>query len=161
MIPEEVRLRGTLRTLDAGVRAETVDHIERLANSVAQVSDTQIDVDYGLSSPSVNNHPDLIALLMRSSEDVVGRGGQQVIARPSMGSEDFAFYLQKTPGAMLRLGCRSDERGGAPLHSQEFDVDEEVLRVGARVMAGAAIEWWSPRRERDRLSLLRRDATGT
>jgi metal-dependent amidase/aminoacylase/carboxypeptidase family protein len=56
-----------------------------------------------------------------------------------MGSEDFAFYLERVPGAMFRLGCSSDRAGGPSLHSPLFDMDEECLRVGAKILARAAV----------------------
>ena len=63
-----------------------------------------------------------------------------------MGSEDFSFYLNHVPGAMLRLGCRSDATGGAPLHTPTFDLDERVLPIGANVLARALILQADPER---------------
>ena len=64
-----------------------------------------------------------------------------------MGAEDFASYLDHVPGAMVRVGCTSDHIGGAPLHSPSFDIDEESLRIGARVMARTAILWSHPQQD--------------
>ena len=59
-----------------------------------------------------------------------------------MGSEDFAFYLDHVPGAMLRLGCASQRAGHSALHTPMFDVDEQALMHGARILARVAV-WWS------------------
>ena len=94
------------------------------------------------------NDPQLISLLTRVVSDVLGTEGVQQIDRPSMGSEDFAFYLDCAPGAMIRLGCTSDRRGGFALHTPCFDVDEEALRIGAKVLARTAVRWSEPPHDR-------------
>ncbi len=144
VIPEEVTLRGTIRTLEPDVRDETFDHIRRLAAGIGQTTDTNIQVRFGHSSHSINNDTQLVKLLARAGRDVLGLEGIERIARPSMGSEDFAFYVEKTPGAMFRLGCTSDQIGGFPLHSPTFDIDEEALRIGARILARSVVYWSDP-----------------
>ncbi len=54
---------------------------------------------------------------------------------PSMGGEDFAYYLERVPGAMVRLGSASSGATRYPLHHPRFDVDEAVIALGARLMA--------------------------
>ena len=139
VIPEQVELQGTLRTLDSLVRQQTIDHIRRLAAGIGQVSQTQIEVEFGASCRSVRNDPRLTRLLEAAAAQVVGADNLERIARPSMGSEDFAYYLDHTPGAMIRLGCASSQAGGSPLHTPEFDVDERALAIGAKVLARAAV----------------------
>lgn len=146
VIPEDVHLRGTIRTLSHDVRATTFRHIERLAEGIGRTSDTRIRVQAGSSTHSVVNDPTLIELLRQAVERIAGADAVQEIGRPSMGSEDFAFYLDHAPGAMFRLGCTSQRAGGAALHTPDFDVDEEALRTGAKVLADAAILWCDPRR---------------
>lgn len=141
VIPEEVTLRGTIRTLDRGVRERTFEHIRRLASGIGRTSDTRISVEFGLGSASVHNDAGLIELMRRASRDVVGDDHIDEIARPSMGAEDFSYFLQTTPGAMLRLGCASQRAGGSPLHSSTFDIDEEALRIGAKILARTALLW--------------------
>jgi amidohydrolase len=147
VIPEEVFLRGTIRTLEREVRATTFRHIERLAEGIGRTSDTTIHVHAGASTHSVINDPNLIGLLTHVVQNVLGADGVQQIERPSMGSEDFSFYLDLVPGAMIRLGCTSEQRGGNALHTPCFDIDEEALRIGARVLARAAVLWSQPRQD--------------
>jgi amidohydrolase len=144
VIPEEVTLRGTIRTLEPDVRDETFDHIRRLATGIGQTTDTKIQVRFEQSAHSIDNDTRLIELLVRSATEILGTQGIERIPRPSMGSEDFAFYAEKTPGAMFRLGCTSDQTGGFPLHSPTFDIDEEALRVGARILARTVVYWCDP-----------------
>jgi amidohydrolase len=139
VIPEAVMLAGTVRTLEQSVREETFEHIRRLSLGIGQTTDTRIQVTFGQGCRSIRNHPALVDLLTRSSREILGEAGIEVIPRPSMGSEDFAFYLERVPGAMFRLGCTSNRAGGPALHSSLFDMDEESLRIGARILARAAV----------------------
>jgi amidohydrolase len=139
VIPEEAVLRGTVRTLDRTIRRQTMEHVCRLAEGVGQTTETRIEVHFGLASDSVDNDPDLMRMIRRAGEDILGRHGLQEILRPSMGSEDFAFYLKHVPGAMLRLGSGSDRQGRSPLHTPAFDIDELALTIGAKILARAAV----------------------
>lgn len=146
VIPEEVTLRGTIRTLDRVIRQQTMDHIRRMASGLGQTTQTTIDVHYGVGSGSVVNDQRLIEVARMAAAEVVGTNGIDEIPRASMGSEDFSFYLNHVPGAMLRLGCRSAATGGAPLHTPTFDLDERALPIGANVLARALILQADPER---------------
>jgi amidohydrolase len=144
VIPETVTLGGTVRTLDAEVRRETFEHIQRLSIGISQTTDTEIQVSFGQGCGSIDNDAPLVDLFSRAAREVLGPDGVATIPRASMGSEDFAFYLDHVPGAMFRLGCKSERAGGAALHSPFFDMDEETLRVGAKILARAAVYRSSP-----------------
>ena len=144
VIPEQVVLRGTIRTLDREVRQTTLEHIGRLAKGIGGTSDTRIEVSYGLGAQSVVNDSGIIQLLRRAGREVLSDRGLDDINRASMGSEDFAFYLDHVPGAMIRLGSTSSRCGGSALHTPTFDIDEESLRIGARLLARAAVFWCDP-----------------
>ena len=146
VIPERLELRGTLRTLDRRVHKESQQHIRRLAHGVAQTTDTQIDVQFERASASVCNDPQLMAVLNQAATEVLGAEGIQTIPRPSMGSEDFAFYLEQVPGAMVRLGTASARHGRSALHTPTFDIDEQALCNGARILGRTAVQWCNPDR---------------
>lgn len=146
VIPDQVELRGTLRTLDRRIREQTIDHVGRIAAGVGQTCRTTIDVEFTEGTKSVHNDAGMTDLLRRSAADVLGAENLDAIPRPSMGSEDFAFYLERVPGAMFRLGCASPRAGRSGLHTPTFDVDEESLRIGAKILARAAVAWCDPSR---------------
>ena len=81
----------------------------------------------------------LARLIGRMAVDVVGEEHVQQIGRPSMGSEDFACYLENIPGAMFRLGSATDLATQTGLHTPLFDIDERALAIGTRVMARAVV----------------------
>lgn len=141
VIPETMELQGTLRTLDSKIRDRTMKHIRRLADGVATVSRTEISVEFGLAANAVENDSGLTELIRESAASAMGPEGIEDIPRPSMGSEDFAFYGKHVPAAMFRLGCVSDQIGGSGLHTPTFDFDEEALRYGMKVIARSAISW--------------------
>ncbi len=139
VIPDTVELWGTVRTLDASVRSHTIEKIRQVARGVGEITSTEIEVAFHVSIPSVYNDADMTRLVWQEAEDVVGRDNVQLIARPSMGSEDFACYLENIPGTMFRLGCASDLAAAKALHTSMFDIDENALVIGVRILARAAI----------------------
>jgi amidohydrolase len=147
VIPENAVLRGTLRTLLDTTRDVTRVLIERLAHGVAEISDTEIDARFGEGPPSVVNDAHAVHFLREAATEVLGKDKIDVIERPSMGGEDFAFYLKHVPGAMFRLGCASDESNSHPLHSPYFDIDERSLPIGAKVLSVAAARWLEEQRD--------------
>ena len=75
---------------------------------------------------------------------LLGEDHLEWIPKPSMGGEDFAVYLNHIPGAMFRLGCAGKSVGSALLHTPDFDVDEQALAVGAKVLARTVVLWSAP-----------------
>ncbi|HTE20163.1 MAG TPA: amidohydrolase [Armatimonadota bacterium] len=146
VIPESAQLRGTVRTLGGEARERTKNHIRQLARGLAEASSTGIQVRFEPGPQSVNNDSTMTDLIREAARDLLGEERLDVISRPSMGGEDFAFYLDHVPGAMFRLGCASPSAGNAPLHSPAFDLDERALAIGAKVLARAAVLWSDPAR---------------
>ena len=144
VIPEEVLLKGTLRTLGGIVREQTMDHIRKLARGMAETAGVEMTVTYKESTASVRNDHALTSLIRQAAGYTVGVDSVEDIDRPSMGGEDFAEYLDHVPGCMFRLGCKSDLVPSAPLHSPHFDLDERSIAIGAKILARAVIMWSQP-----------------
>jgi len=145
VIPHQVVLRGTIRTLGGTVRAQTKEHIRQLARGVAEASGTRMTVEFRPGPESVWNDSALTALTRRAASALLGEENVAGIPRASMGGEDFANYLDRVPGAMFRLGCHSAVAGGHPLHSPLFDIDEKAMAIGAKLLARMAVLWSEPR----------------
>lgn len=140
VIPDTVRLSGTMRTLDHAVRARTIEQIRQVVRGVEEITTTKIDVEFPTNIPSVQNDAELTRLVWQEAEAVLGTDHVQLIARPSMGSEDFACYLESIPGVMFRLGSAADLAATTALHTPKFDIDEAALEIGTRVMTRAVVE---------------------
>jgi metal-dependent amidase/aminoacylase/carboxypeptidase family protein len=83
------------------------------------------------------NHAEIVDLGKRVTEAYIGPDAWQTMANPSMGGEDFAYYIAKHPGAIFRLGMGLDS---APLHSPLFNFNDKALKNGILFLVGAALE---------------------
>ncbi len=144
VIPEEVLLEGTVRTLNSAVRERTVQHIRTLAEGIEKVTGAKLDVNFHHGSPSVQNDDQTTCLVSKVASDLLGEENVQWMARPSMGSEDFAYYLERIPGTMFRLGATNGNGPWPGLHTPTFDIDERCLAVGAKIFAHTVLEWSKP-----------------
>ena len=141
VIPEQVTLDGTVRTLDRKVRERTKANIRTLADGIERITGTRIDLHLVTDIPSVDNDPALTQVVAGVAQEVLDPDHVVLMARPSMGSEDFAAYLEHVPGTMFRLGCAGDRTPWPGLHTPSFDVDERCIAVGAKLLARTVIEW--------------------
>lgn len=131
IIPDEVTLSGTVRTLNADLRQTLARRIEAVATGVAAAFGASVRFAYDWSYPVLVNDPAMTELGRRAAVDLLGAEAVEE-AWPSMGGEDFAYYLQQVPGTFAYLGCRSPgtdpEADG--LHTSRLAVDERCLEVG-------------------------------
>jgi hippurate hydrolase len=137
IIPHRARLGGTVRTLNADLRQRMPARIEELARGIAKGMRGDVDLDYTFSYPVTVNDEDAAHLALGVAEDLFGDGSVLELPDPSMGGEDFAFFLEKVPGAFIWLGVGEDVSG---LHTPRFAFDEAILARGAALLAALAIE---------------------
>ncbi len=149
VIPGKALLRGTLRTLSGSSQSHAMDHILKIANGIANLTDTQIDVRFITGPSSVNNDPVLTDLIRQNAIDLLGQTHVQTIAKPSMGGEDFANYLDHVPGSLFRLGCMPAGESAPPLHAPDFDIDERALVIGAKILARSVVNYFDPSRKKN------------
>lgn len=147
VIPEEVKLRGTLRTLDRQVREKALEDIRQIVRGIEEIAGVAIDVAIENSTGSVYNDERIAGLISSTFDELYEPQKRVAIVRPSMGSEDFACYLEHAPGALFRLGIAKDPSGAPGLHTPLFDVDERALLVGARILAHTIVAYCAPRDE--------------
>ncbi len=132
VIPTEVVLRGTVRTLDADLWDVLPSLLDKTLSSTLATSGARYTLDYHQGIAPVVNDERLVFTAGRAIEAVLGEG-TVVGTETSMGGEDFSNYLTVTPGALLRLGSAS---GGGDLHSSSFTLPDEAIGVG--IHAGLA-----------------------
>jgi amidohydrolase len=139
VIPEAVQLQGTLRTIAESSRTTLKRRMREICDGVAQTASVTIDLRFSAPLNAVVNDPRIAAALESASGHVLGAAGVRRIDRPSLGGEDFSVYLERAPGALLRLGCATPGTKAPFLHSPLFDVDERCLPHGMRILFEAAV----------------------
>lgn len=138
-IPREGLLRGTLRVLDKQAWEEAPQLVRRVVEGLVQPYGAVADVTYERGVPPVVNQAGATGLLAAAATAALGKGAV-VPTLQSLGGEDFAWYLDRVPGAMARLGVRPPGRERPhDLHQGSFDVDEDAIAVGVRVLVAAAL----------------------
>ncbi|WP_320676018.1 amidohydrolase [Prochlorococcus sp. MIT 1300] len=146
VIADRVRLIGTVRCLDNTLNKHLPAWIEETVKGICSSFGAKALVKYRSIAPPVVNDPELIDLLKRSASSQLGTEKVLWLAKPSLGAEDFAEFLQDVPGAMFRLGV-ADTDGCAPLHSGKFCPSEDCLAVGIKVFTATLLEWINKRSE--------------
>ncbi len=134
IIPGTAWMNGTIRCFDDALWAAIPAEFERVVRGVASAlgCDAAIDFERG-NRPTVND-PAMAAIARAAAVDVVGAERVRGDVR-TMGGEDFAAFLARVPGAFLAIGSRNESRGLVHEHHHpRFDVDEDVLRIGAEIL---------------------------
>jgi hippurate hydrolase len=136
IIPETARLGGTVRTIDPELRKRIPERMGEVACGIAHGMRGDIELDYRFSYPVTRNHDDAVELALGVAGKLFGEERAVELTHPSMGAEDFAFFLEKVPGAFIWLGV-GDVSG---LHTPKFAFDEEILPQGAALLTALALE---------------------
>ncbi len=135
VIPQEVRLNGTIRSFDEETREQLWAELERaLGVARALGGDYQFQLTKGY--PAMYNDPAVAQLIHDVTVDLLGADGV-LPDETGMGAEDFSYMTQLAPGAMFGLGSKFDEVN-RPHHSPNFDIDESSFAVGAAILAESA-----------------------
>jgi hippurate hydrolase len=133
VIPDEVELLGTMRTLSDKARVATREAFERIVTKVAEAHGARAETRIEEGYPPTVNDPRAVALVRELAAGQFGEGAYYEIPAPIMGAEDFSYVLQKVPGAMAILGVApldGDPFARAPIHNAKMLVDENVLPRG-------------------------------
>ncbi|WP_297456911.1 M20 family metallopeptidase [Persephonella sp.] len=142
IIPDEIEMGGTVRTLSLELRDQIPKWMEHTIWGVTLAYGAAYEFDYQHGTPPVINDEKTTKFALGMMKDLLGEENVVELENPSMGGEDFAEYLMKVPGTFIRIGIRNEEKGiTAPLHSPLFDIDEDVLPIGVSVMAYLAYKW--------------------
>jgi len=141
IIPDEVEMLGTIRSLDKGMREDIHARIKRTAEDIAAAAGAKAEVAIAQGYPITYNDPALtqqaVPTLMRLAE-------KTEVVNSTLGAEDFSFYQQKVPGLFFWLGTRPKNQTAeeaASNHSPLFYVDESGLELGVRALAHVAVDY--------------------
>lgn len=137
IIPETARLGGTVRTLDEDLRRRMPERIEEISRGIARGMRGDAELEYTFSYPVTNNDEGSAGRVLRVAAGLFGEESVVRLPNPSMGAEDFAFFLREIPGAFVWLGVGE---GASGLHTPTFAFDEEILPRGSALLAALALE---------------------
>lgn len=138
VIPDRATLRGTLRATDEVTRATLREEVHVIATNVASAYRLEARVTMGRGVPPVINSEDAAGWAAAAAIVTCTPDAVVPLGATNMAAEDFAWYLTRMDGCFLRIGARHAGEPVIPAHSSRFDVAEEAIFVGARVLAESA-----------------------
>ncbi|MFQ5675845.1 MAG: amidohydrolase, partial [bacterium] len=141
VIPDRVDISGTIRSIDQRTNAELEHLIETRVAAITRSAEARYQIEFPSLIPSVKNDAGLIDLVRDVSTSALGEANIVDIANISMGGEDFSWFLNEAPGALVRLGARRIGDDVRYLHTDSFDIDETALVVGMQIMVLTVLEF--------------------
>ena len=133
VLPDSVKLYGTLRYLNPDLQDTLHRKISDSIDNVSSLSKAEIDWKSDYACPGVVNNKELVDIIYKSAQESIGEQNTKILDISSMGGEDFAYYLQKIPGAYFRIG--SYDGNSRDIHTSDFDVSEECMFTALKVYA--------------------------
>ncbi|MBN1592323.1 MAG: amidohydrolase [Candidatus Coatesbacteria bacterium] len=137
VIPSEVKMRGTVRTLDMSVKDTIRKAMYETADGITKSAGLSFELDYQDGYPTLLNDPGV----KKTVQEAIGELGTVKFIEmqsPIMGGEDFAYYTHRAAGLFMFIGVVSSRNPKCPMHHPQYTIDERVLPLGASVMAYAA-----------------------
>jgi amidohydrolase len=141
IICDHVLLKGTVRTINEGVRKRIPVMMESSIQGVCSSMGATYRFDYQYGQPELINHDAMVDIIKNEAKEIIGTENCIDLVDPVMGGEDFSEYLQIVPGAFFRLGTGNEEKQtNVPQHNSRFDVDDDALQIGMKIMCASALE---------------------
>jgi len=140
IICDHVLLKGTVRTINEGVRKSIPKMMESSIRGICKSMGATYHFDYEFGQPELINHDAMVDIIVDEAKEVIGKENCIDLADPVMGGEDFSEYLKIIPGAFFRLGTCSESKDSCiSQHNSRFDVDDDALQVGMKIIGASAL----------------------
>jgi amidohydrolase len=140
IIADEVTISVTLRALDEEIRQYTKDRISSVVRNIAAAYGGEGRVTFISGYKALINDDEVVDIIKENAERLLGKENVDFKEFPSMGAEDFSYFLDAAKGAFFHIGCGNPSKGiTSPLHTDRFDIDEECLKVGVRLQVENAL----------------------
>jgi len=141
VLPQQVELTGTIRTFEPEVRKTVLERFEQIARQTAEAMGCQAVIELKQLTPATINHPEIAGAVQKTAQKLFRDGDIQTGNYITMGSEDFAFVLEKQKGCYFFVGSANPEKGlNAGHHHPKFDFDEAVLPRAVALMTASIFE---------------------
>ncbi len=139
VIPNEVIIEGTFRTLDEQWRSQAHEKMTQIAKGVVEGMGGKLEIDIRRGYPFLKNHETLTNRLQGEAKDYLGETQVEDLGI-WMAAEDFSYFSQAVPSCFYRLGTKNEAKNtGFSVHHPSFDVDEDSLEQGCGLLAYLAI----------------------
>lgn len=143
VIPDSAKIAGTIRTFDPTTQKLMIDELKRCLEGLVTTMGITYDLKYSKGYPPVvntTNETDLIVNAARKIEDIE----ELVELKPSLGGEDFSYYLQRVPGSFFYTGTRNENfKADFPHHHPKFDIDETGMLNAVKVFLQATEDFFN------------------
>lgn len=141
IVADEVKMEGTVRTLNEEVRRRVKEMMHETLAGITAAYGAKYELDYKEMTAVTYNEPALVEATLPTLKRLLGEANV-ISPKPQMGAEDFSYFQRVTPGFFYFLGVGNKAKGiTAMIHTPEFDVDEESLVIGVRVMANVLLDY--------------------
>ena len=143
IIPEDLYMLGTIRTLDNGMKATVLKRLEEIVHNVAKSNNIESKITYLVSYPITFNDPYLYEEILPTLERVNGKRNVHLM-KAITGAEDFSYFQEKVPGTYFFIGGQKpgvDLSKVAPHHTPDFYVDDSAIPTGIRSMIGLTLDY--------------------
>ncbi|HPB30226.1 MAG TPA: M20 family metallopeptidase [Candidatus Sumerlaeota bacterium] len=140
-LAEEVTLTGTLRAIDGETRRFCKTRIEEIAVKTAEALGATAEVRIRCGYEPLINHDEIVKVVEETASEMLG--AQNIIHKefPSLGVEDFSYFLEKAKGAFFHIGCGNKAKNiVAPNHNSSFDIDEDCLPIGVQLQVACTLK---------------------
>ncbi|HZL34498.1 MAG TPA: M20 family metallopeptidase [Tepidisphaeraceae bacterium] len=139
VIPDTAIIQGTARTLHDAARKKIRASLERRCTAIGEANECEVRFDWIPGYPPTVNDPAMADYVAATARAALGHERFLPVTRPSMGGEDFAYYLEKAPGCFFLLGVEPSDKNSYPsLHSDRYDFTDAALGVGIRMFVELA-----------------------
>ncbi len=139
VIPNEAEMEGTVRSFDAEVRASMPERMERILKGLAEAMRVDYDLKYRYGYPPTVNDPAMNEIVRDVGARMLGRKNVAYPHDIVMWAEDMSYMLEQRPGSYFIVGARGPKLGVYPQHSASYDIDENALEAGFKMMVGLGL----------------------
>ena len=148
IICDHVVLKGTVRTINEEVRSNIPEMMKSSIDGICKSMGASYNFDYEFGQPELINDDAMVDIVVSEAKEVIGEENCIDLKDPVMGGEDFSEYLKIVPGAFFRLGtCNEAKETCISQHNSRFDVDDDALQYGMKIMGASALAFLSKKEE--------------
>lgn len=142
VIPKEAKIAGTLRSLSPATRELLRAAVQRRCEGIAAACGCTLDYQLEPGYPVTVNDEAMTQYVVATARKTLGAEKFIPTPRPSMGGEDFAYYLQQVPGCFFYIGVEEEGKSNHPnLHNEQFDFTDSAMVTGIRMFCAIAMNW--------------------